>query len=93
MLVFCRGKPKDTLEECCSCLLILKLETDGDRVVGLEGMKRKDQLAKNEATYTFIKLDPLVYPAFLSKFWIEEKDTDLILRIIQEDNFSASFPQ
>lgn len=56
-------------------------------------MKRKDQLAKQEATYTFIKLDPLVYPGFLSKFWIEKSDTELILRINQEDNYAEAFPQ
>ena len=73
--------------------IFTNFKTDGDRVLGLEGMKRKDQLAKQEATYTFIKLDPLVYPGFLSKFWIEKSDTELILRINQEDNYAEAFPQ
>ena len=66
--------------------------TEGDRVVGIDGMKRKDELPKSEAKYNFIKLDPLVYSGFLSKCWVEKK-LDLILRVNQEESYSDAFPR
>ena len=92
MLIFSRGKPKNTLEECCSFLLILKIKGDESSVKELVGFAKKDVIPKDQAQYNFIKLDPLVYPQFLSKVWVSRRETDLVLRVVQEDNYSESFP-
>ena len=74
LLIFSRGKPKNTLEECCSFLLVLNIKGDGDNVKEITGFNKKGVLPKDQAQYNFIKLDPLVYPQFLSKVWVSRRD-------------------
>jgi len=92
LLIFSRGKPRDVLEECCSFLLILKLKIEDGNIKGIEGFGLKDAIEKSSAQYKYIKLDPLVYPQFLSRTWVSRREADLVLRVVQEDNYSESFP-
>lgn len=58
ILAFCRGKPRNVLEQCCSFILVLKLKIEAGLVKGFE------------EGYSYIKLDPLINPEFLTKPFI-----------------------
>jgi len=54
LIIYCRGKPRNTIEQCCSFLLIQKLKIEGSHIKSFDG------------DYKFIKLDPLVNAEFLT---------------------------
>mmetsp|Transcript_7829 Transcript_7829/g.13126 ORF Transcript_7829/g.13126 Transcript_7829/m.13126 type:complete len:215 (-) Transcript_7829:26-670(-) len=80
LLVFCRGRPRNVIEQCCSFLLILKLKIEKGMITGLDG------------DYHYFKLDPLVNPEFLCSSRVSYRNNDLVVRTIQEANYSDSFP-
>ena len=80
IIAFCRGKPRNVLEQCCSFILVQKLKIEKGLVIGFEG------------DYNYIKLDPLMNPEFLTHPHVSLRDNDLVIRVIQEANYSDSFP-
>ena len=49
LMVFCRGKPRNEREQCCSFLLIYKLIISDGRVEGFD------------SNYSYLKLDDITY--------------------------------
>jgi len=80
LLIFARGRPRDTVEECISMVLIYKLKVANNKVTGID------------PEYHFYKLDPLVNPEFLMSPKVSRRDNDLVIRFVQEGNYSDSFP-
>ena len=70
--------------------MILELEITGSRITGIVGFG--EGVKKHEARYNFIKVDPLAYPEYLAKTWISKRDSDIVLRVVQEDNYSQAIP-
>jgi hypothetical protein len=70
LLALCRGRPRNTLEQCCSFILVQKLKTQGNLVKEFDG------------EYQFIKLDPLINPEFLTKIHVSNRDNKVVIRMI-----------
>lgn len=82
LVIFSRGKPRGVLEQCCSFLLSFKLQVGADWLVsGLD------------PNYNYIKLNEIMYAEFLSKPEISKMGDDVVLRMLQENNYSDSFPR
>uniref|UniRef100_A0A7S3IQP1 Uncharacterized protein n=1 Tax=Strombidium inclinatum TaxID=197538 RepID=A0A7S3IQP1_9SPIT len=61
-------------------VLIYKLKVANNKVTGID------------PEYHFYKLDPLVNPEFLMSPKVSRRDNDLVIRFVQEGNYSDSFP-
>ena len=82
LCIFSRGRPRNVLEQCCSFLLIFNLKTEGNLVTGVD------------PAYTYIKLDPTVYPQFLTVPFVEKNTNGSVhLAAVQENNYGESFPR
>lgn len=82
LLCFGRGKPKGCTEICCSFILAMDIKTENGRIVDVETDK-----------YTYVKVDQLSYAQYQSKFQINKKGNDLVIKVPQEDNYSEGFPR
>jgi hypothetical protein len=54
LVITSRGRPKDTFEQCCSFLMIMKADISEGLIKGFD----KD--------FSFVKLDPVVYPQLIT---------------------------
>lgn len=84
LVLTCRGKPRNTFEQCCSFLLILQAEFEGQMIKGFN------------KEYTFIKLDPIVYPQLITQPEVQMgngKGYYAMITVAQENNFQDSFPR
>jgi len=43
--------------------------------------------------YNFIKLNSIMYAEFLSKPIVSKNNEDIVIRMVQENNYSDSFPR
>ena len=54
----------------------------------------KDKIVDIDTTnYTYVKVDQLAYAQYQSKFQINKKGEDLVIKVPQEDNYSEGFPR
>lgn len=81
LVIFARGRPRNTQEQCCSFLLIFKLKTQNDMVTGFD------------KEYSYIKLNSIMYAEFLARPIVSRNGDDLVWRVVQENNYSDSFPR
>jgi len=81
MIFLARGRPRDVQEQCCSFILIMPLIIKDGVVTGLD---------KN---YKYIKLDPVVYPEFKTKPFVQRQNDSTVIQVLQENNFSDTFPR
>jgi len=78
LVLTARGRPKDTFEQCCSFLMILKAKKNDSLITGFD----KD--------FTYIKLDPLVYPQLITVPQVKkasEENEYCQITVVQENNF------
>ena len=75
LVVFCRGRPRKVIEQCCSFMLIYKLKSEDSCVTGID------------PHYTYIKLDSLIYPQFLTTPFVQRRGDTFEISTVQENNF------
>lgn len=81
IVIFARGKPRNVLEQCCSFLLIFKLKIEGGFVTGFD------------TPYNYIKLNSVSYAEFLARPIVSRDGDNTVYRVVQENNYSDSFPR